>query len=64
MKQIIDSLGMTLYRFSKHYNIPYATVFQWYKGQRTPPDYVVRLFRENIELKKQGTQLSFLDEQL
>ncbi len=62
MKKIIESLNMTIYQFSKHYNIPYSTVLQWYKGERTPPTYVVTLFKEKIERDKKGVQLEIQTE--
>lgn len=57
MKNLIDSLGITHRRFAEKFNIPYNTVAQWYKGERSAPKWVKSLIEQIIELKKRGTQI-------
>ena len=42
----LTGLGQT--RFSKMYEIPLQTLQKWEQGQRTPPDYVLRLLERAV----------------
>ena len=48
----------TLKEFSYYYEIPYNTVRQWKNEERKPPKWVYNLFKENMDLKTKGVQLS------
>lgn len=58
MKKFIEESGLSLREFSNHYEIPYNTVREWYNENRKAPNWVVKLFKDNAELKSSGKQLS------
>lgn len=58
MQEIIKESGMTIREFSNHYEIPYNTVREWYNGNRKAPNWVIKIFKAYIEMKKQGQQLT------
>ena len=58
MQKFIQESGMSLKEFSYYYEIPYNTVREWYNGNRKAPKWVIKLFKENAELKSSGKQLS------
>lgn len=61
MQEVIKKSNMTIKEFSNYYEIPYNTVREWFNGNRKAPNWVVKLFKENIELKKNGKQLSLFN---
>ncbi len=61
MQDLIKESGMTIREFSEYYDIPYNTVLQYYNGNRKAPNWVVKLFKENIKLKSKGEQLKLFD---
>ncbi len=58
MQEVIKNSGMTIKEFSKYYEIPYNTVRQWFNETRKAPNWLIKLFKENAELKSSGKQLS------
>ena len=54
-KQIIDlRKGTELNRksFAEHFGIPLRTIEDWQAGRRTPPEYVPRLIKYQVEYEK------------
>ena len=54
-KQIINlrkETGLNRKVFAEHFGIPVRTVEDWDAGRRTPPKYVPRLIRYQIEYEK------------
>lgn len=49
IEELRKELNMSLKEFSEYYEIPYNTVRQWEKGERTPPNYIIKLLNEKIE---------------
>lgn len=57
IEELRKELNMSLKEFSEYYEIPYNTVRQWEKGERTPPNYVIKLLNKVINLKAKGEQI-------
>lgn len=47
-----ERTGMNWKKFSKYFGIPYRTVQDWYLGNRTMPEYLLRLMIYKIEIEK------------
>lgn len=52
IEELRKELNMSLKEFSEYYEIPYNTVRQWEKGERNPPNYIIKLLNEKIEREK------------
>jgi len=52
IKRIRKELNLTQSKFGERFGIPMRTIQEWESGRRTPPDYVLNLITENIELQK------------
>ena len=71
IKELRQSTGMTQTEFGDYLNIPMRTIQNWEGGQRSAPEYVVklieykllkeRLIMTNAELKKNGTLIEEVD---
>lgn len=57
MQNLIKETGLTTSQFAEYYDIPYNTVLQWSNGTRQAPKYLVKLIKENRDLKTKGQQL-------
>lgn len=44
--------GLNRAEFSQHFGIPLRTVEDWEAGRRTPPEYIPRLIKYQIEYEK------------
>lgn len=44
--------GLSRKEFSEHLGIPLRTIEDWEAGRRTPPEYIPRLIRYQIEYEK------------
>ncbi|MCH5256556.1 MAG: transcriptional regulator [Lachnospiraceae bacterium] len=54
-QQIIDLRKETKLNrkaFSEHFGIPLRTIEDWEAGRRTPPEYIPRLIKYQIEYEK------------
>lgn len=56
--ELRKELKLSRKEFCELYEIPYITVTQWERGERTPPAYLIKLIKENIRLKTNGIQES------
>lgn len=57
IKEIRQILKLTRTEFSELYDIPYNTLAQWERGERSAPGYLIKLIEENIKLKQRRTQI-------
>lgn len=48
-KELRESLGMNMTRFSEFTGIPYRTIQNWESGMNKCPDYVLAMLNELIE---------------
>lgn len=54
-QQIVDirnEMGLSRKAFSEHFGIPLRTIEDWEAGRRTPPEYIPRLIKYQIEYEK------------
>lgn len=54
-QSIIDirkETGLSRKAFSDHFGIPLRTIEDWEAGKRTPPEYIPRLIRYQLEYEK------------
>ena len=52
INELRTASGMTIAAFAKYFEIPYRTVQDWDNGNRTPPEYIVKLIE--YKLCKEG----------
>lgn len=52
IRSLRESTGMNRKEFCEYFQIPYRTVTEWELGNRTAPEYVVRLLAYYIESHK------------
>lgn len=52
IKDLCAEYTLTQTELAKHFDIPLRTIQNWAGGQRTPPDYVVRMMDKLLKLKK------------
>ena len=52
IKEICERYGFNQTELGKRFDIPLRTIQDWYAGRRTPPDYVVRMMVELLEIEK------------
>lgn len=50
--ELRDSAGMTRKEFCEYFGIPYRTVQDWELGNRTMPDYFLRLIEYKLQMDK------------
>lgn len=50
--ELRDSAGMTRKEFCEYFGIPYRTVQDWELGNRTMPDYLLRLIEYKLQMDK------------
>ena len=54
-QQIIDlrkETALSRKAFAEHFGIPLRTIEDWEAGRRTPPEYVPRLIKYQVEYEK------------
>lgn len=54
IKEICEKYGITQTVLAKRFGIPLRTVQNWAGGQRSAPDYVIRMMVELLEHDKEG----------
>ena len=54
IKELRKATGMNRREFCEYFQIPYRTVTEWERGNRTMPDYVLRLLSYYIRTKILG----------
>ena len=52
IKKLRESTGLNRKEFCELFDIPYRTVTEWERGNRNPPDYVIRLLAYYIRMEK------------
>lgn len=50
--ELRESVGENRKEFSLHTGIPVRTLEDWEAGRRTPPEYIPRLIRYQLEYEK------------
>ena len=50
--EIRKEAGLSRKDFSEHLGIPLRTIEDWEAGRRTPPEYIPRLIKYQIEYEK------------
>ena len=53
-QELRQSSGMNLKEFSEYFEIPYRTIQNWEGGQRTCPEYLLKLMRYKLDKEKEG----------
>lgn len=61
MLKLRKSTGLNRKEFCEQMGIPYRTVTEWELGQRTAPEYVLRLLKYYIETQKILEELNLLE---
>ncbi len=51
--KICERYGLSQTALAKRFGIPLRTVQDWHAGRRTPPDYVVRMIVELLDIDQQ-----------
>ena len=54
IKDICEKYSISQTNLAKRFGIPLRTVQDWHRGQRVPPDYVVRMIEELLERKDEA----------
>ena len=52
IKEICEKYRLSQTDLAKRFNIPLRTVQDWYAGRRNPPDYVVTMMLELLDLER------------
>ena len=50
--ELRKSTGMNRKEFCEYFEIPYRTMTDWELGNRTMPDYLLRLMAYKVEMEK------------
>ena len=56
------STGMNRREFCEYFEIPYRTMTDWELGNRTMPDYLLRLMEYKVRMEKLTKESGDLDE--
>ena len=51
-KELREVSGMNLKQFADYFEIPYRTIQNWEGGQRTCPEYLMKLMQHKLENEK------------
>lgn len=51
-KELREASGMNLKQFADYFEIPYRTIQNWEGGQRTCPEYLLKLMQYKLEKEK------------
>ena len=52
LNELKERMGMNWKEFAEYFGIPYRTVQDWHLGNRTMPDYLLRLMIYKVETEK------------
>lgn len=52
IKEICERYGLSQTALAKRFGIPLRSVQDWHSGRRNPPDYVVGMIVELLEMEK------------
>lgn len=52
VRKLRESTGMNRKEFCKYFGIPYRTMTDWELGNRTLPDYVLRMMAYQVRMEK------------
>lgn len=55
VKEICEKYGMKQVELSRRFGIPLRTVEDWHAGRRNPPEYVVGMIVELLEVERLDT---------
>lgn len=55
-KELREQSGMNLKQFSEYFEIPYRTIQNWEGGQRTCPEYLLKLMEYKLKSNKKEGQ--------
>lgn len=56
IKALRNSTGLSQSQFAKQFHIPTATLQDWEHGRRRPPDYVVHMMEQLLQVKEGGKE--------
>lgn len=56
IKELCEEYGLGQTALAKRFGIPLRTVQNWHEGVRTPPDYVVNMIEELLQLKREKAE--------
>ena len=51
-KELREQSGMNLKQFAEFFDIPYRTIQNWEGGQRTCPEYLIKLMKFKLDKKR------------
>ena len=54
IKELMEQANMNIKQFSDFFEIPYRTVQKWANGERTPPEYLVKLMQYKLEKEQEN----------
>ena len=54
IKEICEKYGLSQTALAKRFGIPIRTVQDWYSERRNPPDYLLRMMEELLEVDNKG----------
>lgn len=49
IKELMQEYNLTITEFALLFDVPFRSVQKWANGERTPPDYLVKLMEEKLE---------------
>lgn len=52
--ELREQTGMNRREFCEYFQIPYRTVTEWERGNRSAPEYVLRMMEHMIRMEKLG----------
>lgn len=52
LRQIMAEYSMNMKELAEHFGIPYRTVQNWCRGERTAPSYIIEMIRRILELEQ------------
>lgn len=52
IKELMQEYNLNIKGFSDYFEIPYRTVQKWANGERTPPEYLVKLMHYKLEAER------------
>lgn len=52
--ELREQTGMNRREFCEYFQIPYRTVTEWERGNRSAPEYVLRMMEYMIRMEKLG----------
>lgn len=52
IRKLREETGLNRKKFALHFGIPLRTIEDWEAGRRTPPEYIPRLIKYQMEYEK------------